>query len=70
MAICHLFIYKNLNLKLQITNPIDKILSLSFDLRYLKVNIYYIERNHFAKDYQKDSNKKIILKKITRIKTY
>ncbi len=62
MAICCLFIYKNVNLKLQTKNPLDEILSLGFDLGYSQVNTYYIKRSHFAKDYQKESNNKIILK--------
>ncbi len=63
MAICCLFIYKNINLKFQTENPFNEILSLDLDLGYLKVNTYYIKKSHFAKDYQKDSNHKIILKK-------
>jgi len=70
MAICCLFIDKNVNLKLQTKIPFNEILSLGFDLGYFKVNTYYINGNDFAKDYQKDSNNKIILKKIKRIKTY
>lgn len=53
MAICHLFIYKNLNLKLQITNPIDKILSLSFELEPLKVNTYCVKNNQFCEGLSK-----------------
>ncbi len=56
MAICCLFIYKNDKLKLQTKNPFNEILSLGFDLGYLKMNSYYIKRSHFAKDYQKHSN--------------
>ncbi len=41
MAICCLFIYKNVNLKLQTKNPFNEILNLGFDLKYLKMNTYY-----------------------------
>jgi hypothetical protein len=34
-------------------NPFDEILSLSFDLKPLKVNIYYIRRNQFCKGLSK-----------------
>jgi hypothetical protein len=49
MAICCLFIYKNVNLKFQTENPFNENLSLDFDLGYLKVNTYYIKKSHFSK---------------------
>jgi hypothetical protein len=47
----------------QIKNRFDPILSLSFNLEYLKVNTYYISHN-FVKDYKKDSYDKKNLRKI------
>jgi len=53
-------------------NPFDKILSLSFDSRPLKVNTCYIKRNQFCKGLSKGfmKFKKIDGKKILNIKTY
>ncbi len=45
-------------------NTFDKILSLNFDLKPLKMNTYRI---NFAKDYQKDSyNKTKLMGKVFR----
>ncbi len=55
-------------------NPFDEILSLSFDLGPLKVNINALDKSQFCKlnDYQKDLYNKTHFdgKKIKRIKTY
>jgi hypothetical protein len=36
--------------RIQTKNPFDKILSVSFDLRPLKLNTYYVRRNQFFKE--------------------
>jgi len=47
---------------------IYEILGLTIDLIHLKINIYYVTRNNFAKDYQKDSCniKKLMRKKLRK----
>jgi len=64
MAICCLFIYKNVNLKFQTENPFNENLSLDFDLGYLKWTPTILKRVILQN--QKDSNHKIILKKKKR----
>ncbi len=56
---------------IQTKNPFDEILSLSFDLKPLRMNTYCVKKINFAKDYQKDSyNTNIFMGKKERIKTY
>jgi hypothetical protein len=57
---------------IQTKNSFDEILSVSFDLRPLKVNNNMWTRVNFAKDYQKDLYNKTTFdgEKIKRIKTY
>jgi hypothetical protein len=45
MSSCYLFIHRNVKTK----NPFNEILGLSFDLRHLKLNTYYIKKSQFCK---------------------
>ncbi len=47
IASCCLFIH--MNVKKFNKTSFDEILGLSFDLRHLKVNTYYVRRSQFCK---------------------